>query len=159
MPGERSALLKANSVSLAARSNVLSPLSFSSPVDRPGGEYIWPDGMSMTYELDDKFIKFLGPGSNPAGWEVSSLLYRSEEDLPFSRIILHAQRTSHSFLCNLTDGADEDHGTPARRERRQSDGRWLKRTEETHYSSLRALRQAHQPCFTLSRPPLRRQPR
>lgn len=53
----------------------------------------------MTYELDNKFVKFLGPGSNPAGWEVSSLLYPSEEDLPFGRIILHAQCTSHS-LCH-----------------------------------------------------------
>lgn len=35
-----------------------------------GGTFSWPDGVSTKLVIEERFDKFLGPGSNPAAWEV-----------------------------------------------------------------------------------------
>eukprot|EP00051_Salpingoeca_urceolata_P001130 m.38839 g.38839 ORF g.38839 m.38839 type:complete len:483 (-) comp11213_c0_seq2:68-1516(-) len=38
-----------------------------------GGVFTWPDGMSTKLALETRFRRFLGPNSNPAGWETCLL--------------------------------------------------------------------------------------
>ena len=35
-----------------------------------GGVFTWPDGVSVPFALEERFRRFLGPGSDPAAWEV-----------------------------------------------------------------------------------------
>ena len=36
----------------------------------PGGVCKWPDGVSTPLVVQPEFAKFIGPTSNPVGWEV-----------------------------------------------------------------------------------------
>lgn len=66
------------------------------PACDPGGKFSWPDGLSTIYKLDKRFEKFMGPGSNPAGWEVgegAGLL----ESVPVLFSFHHAH--AHRWCC------------------------------------------------------------